>query len=352
LGEVPYQFVWPGIMVNTAGQQTIVLGERVLKYSSLSDIKHIFLALVLHAVMGDAGPLKPSYAFLDKSLAGGKGLCLIAQSDRRKIEVDGIANALLLHYSDKLKEKAFDWLKGGRYIILPVAEASIVSATDEGAIVPLQRYSLRDKFISINEANKGTPIAKAFSKVMPEYVYYTLDELKGDENYKDNYFDFQSDFYLGLFLYPVIRAFGIEKFIDCIKFDNSKLLTTKAQLKTVFLFQNICLYLLNGKSIQYLKDNPESKEAKNVVFVLALFSYLSNAGFDVKDLTAYKKNLQFTTDAAEVKARGVFDDLISYYITVHQKKINDAFMKDTPGDSNDGYIHSGIAKLARIIGIE
>lgn len=348
------RYVWPGVFQNGANGSIIVIGESYLQALSGIENKKLFINLVVSAALGDYGPFKNSLGFFDLYVDGNPYRTYFAQSDRRRIEHQGIAYAFLLYYQEKLRNEAFDWLLGTRYFYLPEKEANLVATSDEGAVLPVQRYSLRDKYVKINAADAGSPMHAISdpgkSKPFEGWLYYNMFSLKGDKEHDFSYYAFQNDFYLGIFFYQYIRAFGLEKFPEFLRYDNNKFLEVKPQLRTAFLVQNVALALMGDKDIKYLKDNPGSVEARGTAYALAIFAYLSGAGFDIANTAAFKKHMQVVTDAAEIKSRGAFDELVGLYISVHQKKVRDAFKADVPADNDDGYILSKTAKLARTMG--
>lgn len=349
-----FNYVWPGVFQQLRGP-VIVLGESYLRTLSFPDAKMVLLNMLVCAALGEYGPMKSSLSVQDFNAGNKKSQIVFVQSDRRKIEFQGIANAVLLYYSARLREKTYDWITGGSYFYLPVSEAKLVTSSDEGAPIPLQRFSLRDRFIAIHKDNTGTVIEKTGTPLIDQFldnlVYYSVWEMKKEASAPGHYYFFQSDHSLGIFFYLFIRAYGLDKFFDCIRYDNFKLKAVQPQLRTLFLFQSICLNMMDGKDIQYLKDNPASVEAKNTIFPLAIMSQLGT-GFNVTNVADYKKAIQASTDAPEFRSRGVFDELLQYYFNVHHKKISDAFKADTPADSENGFIFSKSARVARIVGID
>ncbi len=354
ISDFKFNYIWPGVFQQLSGP-VIVIGESYLKNLSLTEAKKVLLNLVVCAAMGEYGPMKSSLSIHDFNTGKDMTRIVFAQSDRRKIEFQAIANAIMLYYSPRFREDAYEWITGASYFYLPKSEAKLVTASDEGAPLPLQRHSLRDRFLAISSANTGTAYEKTGSPFLDQFlenlVYYSVWDLKSGAATAGHYYFFQSDLSLGVFFYIFIRAYGLDKFLECIRYDNFKLKGVKPQLRTLFLVQNICLNMMGDKDLQYLKDNPGSKEAKNVIFPLAILSQLGT-GFKTNNLADYKKTLMAATDAAEFRNRGVFDELVQYYFTVHHKKISDAFIANTPMDNENGFIFNKSARIARIIGID
>ncbi len=350
-----YKYVTPGVFKDQVYGRTIVIGESLIKHSSLEEVKKVLISLIVQLALEDYGPVKISLSLNDFTSDGNSVKVGYAQSDRRRIENQAIANAFLLYYSDKYKSEVFEWLQDGRVFYLPVVEADLVATSDEGARLPIQRYSLRDKYMGFNADDVGKPIppiSELVDQFTKNWVIYNSFEIKGDKTHDISYHYFQNDLYLGIFFYQFIRAFGISKFAEAILYDGKKILTVKPQLKTAFFIQNICLMMLGDKNVQYIKDNPGSVEAKNTIFPLAIFSFMSGLQFGSADAASFKKSLQTVTDASAIQSRGTFDEIVNLFTSAEQKKIATAFRSDDPADNDDGYILSKTARIARIIGIK
>jgi hypothetical protein len=345
--------IWPGAFSEKypyAG--SVVMSEGSFK-STMRYNKEMLISLLCQAALEDFGPGREPI-IMSMQFGGSESdevPVMFACSDARRYEKQGIANAFVLYYSDREKSDVFNWYQSMCNVFLPLKEVNIgiKAGSDDDVNTSQQRYSLLDRYNSMDQSNKSSPLPdypslKDFASKWVAYSSYGF-KVNGKEN--PEAFRWLNDMYLGIYFYQFIRAFDIIRFVQAIHLNNNSVITVKPGLRTFTLIQNMTNIVLKGRNAAYIKENPGTDEAKASVFPIAALIAFAHIGFNKTDPNLLE-SLRKVTYAPVSDVSDDFKGVLDLYQTYWRPKIL-ASLKEGKDEYDDGYMFRTTSQIARIL---
>ncbi|HSU26759.1 MAG TPA: hypothetical protein VLJ68_00135 [Chitinophagaceae bacterium] len=174
----------------------------------------------------------------------------ITNIDIREIVNRGIATGLVYTMNKDLRNLAYSWYPDHDFLVWT---APIVDETraGKGTVFP-EKMSLRYIMNQDNLMRVGYDLNSPPFPVTPgtkNWKGFVMKDLPPK-------YIINNDIVLGMLCEQFIRKLGLQKFSECMAFSDRRLFTASFEKRLSIFFENLCLGLLNGQSIENVRLNP------------------------------------------------------------------------------------------------